>query len=227
MIFLWSGVPLGPVGASGKTWPRQNPEFFQPRTTRNTRKKAKDEIGRGGGFVTNWRRDTNSEGRRYELDAGQTRHRSFSLPSRPPVQNPIVLFNPRVECSRILTEANKVNEVEISLSVRGLWSVVPRSAVSVFSMSARQHFSFKMFLHGKKGLNAFLPGASLTPGSVGVGTIRASAFMHFLGTEVQGRQLVFLPGLRSGEHSWPDYGRGGRTKAVQGGTLINDPAVVE
>ena len=76
-------------------------------------------------------------------------------------------------------------------------------------------------------MNAFLPGASLPLGSVGVGTIRASAFMHFLDTEVQGRQLVFLPGLRSGEHSWPDYGRGGRTKAVKGGTLINDPAVVE
>ena len=50
-------------------------------------------------------------------------------------------------------------------------------------------------------MNAFRRGASLTLGSVGVGTIRASAFMHFLGTEVQGRQLVFLTGLRT------DHGR--------------------
>ena len=45
-------------------------------------------------------------------------------------------------------------------------------------------------------------------GSVGVGTIRASAFMHFLGTEVQGRQLVFLPGLRSGQGRRSTFRRG-------------------
>ena len=135
----FGGQAFRSVRASSGAWPWKKPEF-QPRTTRNTRTKAKDEIRRGGGFITSWRRDTNSEGWRYEWDARQTRHRSSSLPWRPSVQNPIALFNPRVECSRILTEANKVNEAEINLSVRGLWSVVRSFRFPALSLSALSCF---------------------------------------------------------------------------------------